>query len=259
MRRIGFPGGAGVALVMLTACAGRNDASPNPTAPTSAVAAAAVVALAITSAPASPTTFQLTATARLSDGSSPDVTAASTWSTSNPSIAGVSPTGLLTVVGTGDVDARATYRNVGGSATLHVIAPLITAALSGVVQEAMPDARALTGVRVAITTAAGAAVVSTSGQGGVFTFANVTGIVSVEATQNGYQPWRVANLSMDRDRQIEIAMYPMPPKDGSGATATARCSDGTWSWARTRAQACTANGGIAYGVCPGALCEEIKN
>ena len=61
-----------------------------------------------------------------------------------------------------------------------------------------------------------------------------------------YLVWRITNLMLDRDRQVEIVLFPTPPKDANGMDATARCADGTWSWAQTRADACTANGGIAY-------------
>jgi hypothetical protein len=54
-------------------------------------------------------------------------------------------------------------------------------------------------------------------------------------------------------------MYPTPATNPSGATATARCKDGTWTWATTVAEACTANGGILYGVCPGALCAATRS
>ena len=68
--------------------------------------------------------------------------------------------------------------------------------------------------------------------------------------------WRLTTLSVDFDRQIDIVMYPTPPTDNTGATATARCNDGSWSWAQTRAAACTANGGVAYTVCPGPICDS---
>jgi len=54
---------------------------------------------------------------------------------------------------------------------------------------------------------------------------------------------------------VDISMFPNTPTNEAGALATARCNDATWSWAPTREDACTANGGIAYGVCPGVLCQ----
>ena len=65
----------------------------------------------------------------------------------------------------------------------------------------------------------------------------------------------VTNLTMDRDREIDLELFPTPPLNPAGASATARCVDGSWSWAATRGDACTANGGVVYGVCPGPMCD----
>lgn len=62
-------------------------------------------------------TRQLFASASRNDGTSADVTNLATWQTSNPSIATVSPSGLLTAAGEGSIDVFATYNNVRG--TLH--------------------------------------------------------------------------------------------------------------------------------------------
>ena len=90
---------------------------------------------------------------------------------------------------------------------------------------------------------------------GVFRFSPQTfGVVGILATKDGFQLWRLTNLTVDQDRMLDVTLFPTPPTTG-GATATARCGDGTWSWARSWADACTANGGVAYGVCPGPLCD----
>ena len=70
--------------VMATAC-GSN--SPNPVVPT--LPEATVSAVVVTSASTSGASFQMTATARMSDGSSRDVTRAATWQSSNPVLATV--------------------------------------------------------------------------------------------------------------------------------------------------------------------------
>jgi hypothetical protein len=106
-----------VALVLGTAAACSSNSSPaNPTAPTTP--SATVTAVTISSTATSTRSFQLNATARLSDGTTKDVTAGATWNSSNPSLATVSSTGLVTVVGTGELDVRATYQNIVG--TLHL-------------------------------------------------------------------------------------------------------------------------------------------
>ena len=112
----------GVAMITLAAC-GSDGRSPSPTAP----GAATVAAVAVTSASTTAPSFQLTATARMSDGTARDVTSTAAWESSNPLIATVSSTGMVTVAGNGDLDVRATYRSVTGSLHLVVASPRVVA------------------------------------------------------------------------------------------------------------------------------------
>jgi hypothetical protein len=242
-------------VLMLVSCAGGGDM--NPTSPTPApTPSATATAVTVTSPAVSGSTFQLTATARFSDGSTRDVTAISAWTTSNASVATVSTTGLVTIVGSGNVEFRATYQSVVGTLAIQTTPGFL---LSGNIQEAAPDVSAVSGVRVEIVSGPGAGTLATSDSAGSFRFNRLTGVVAIEATKTGYLPWRIANLTIDHDMTLQIGLYPTPPTDASGATATARCKDGTWSWATTVADACAANGGIMYGVCPGALCAATRS
>jgi Big-like domain-containing protein len=243
------------AVSMLASCAGNSDMSPSSPTPTPSPSAT-VTAVAVTSPTVTGSTFQLMATARLSDGSTRDVTAISSWTTSNPLIAAVSVTGLVTVVGSGNVELRATYQNVVGMLAMQMAPGFL---LAGTVQEVGPETRAVSDVRVEIVSGPGAGTVVTSDSTGLFRFSRLTGLVAIEATKTGYLPWRLANLTVDHDMTLQVGLYPTPPTNASGATATARCTDGTWSWATTVAEACTANGGILYGVCPGALCAATRS
>ena len=253
MKRVILSGFAGIALAMFVACSGNNQTSPSAPTPTPGVT---VSSLTITSATPSSSSFQLTATARMSDGSTRDVTTAAAWESSNTSLATVSSTGVLTVVGSGEVEARATYQSVMGALKILVTRPPATFVLSGVVREVAPAAKLVTGVRVAITGGANTGTFVVTDSSGQFRFSTVSaGVVAMEATKDGYELWRVTNLEMDRDRLLDVTVYPDPPSNAAGAPATARCNDGTWSWAAVRAEACPANGGIAYGVCPGPLCD----
>jgi hypothetical protein len=252
LKQIGLSAIASVSLMMLAACGGNSGPSAAMPTPTPTVA---VTSLTITSTPSSITTFQLTAAARLSDGSTVDVTSSSAWTTSNSAIATVSAAGLLTVVGTGEVEARATYQSVIGMMRMTVTAPP-KFSLGGIVREVAPHASLLGSVRVEIVEGPDSGAVAMTDDGGSFRFSALnSGVVGVQATKDGFQSWRIANLTHDQNRDLEITLYPTPPRNAGGATATARCGDGTWSWATTRADACTANGGIAYGVCPGPLCD----
>ena len=255
MKRIVKFGAAGVGLAVLVACSADKGTSPTAPAPAPGVAVSSVT---ISNTTKTSSTFQLSATARMSDGSTRDVTTSALWQTSNPALATISSSGVLTAVGSGEVEARATYQSVMGTLKLVVTAPSAANmfTLTGVVREAAPAAKVVSGVRVAITVGADTGMSIVTDASGQFRFnALSAGAIAMEATRDGYELWRVANLDMDQDRVLDVTLYPKPPTNASGTLATARCNDSTWSWATTRSEACTANGGVAYGVCPGPLCD----
>jgi hypothetical protein len=76
-------------------------------------------------------TSQLTATANMSDGSSQDVSSQAVWQSSEPTVATVSATGLVSAVKTGNTDISATYRGQTGRVTVLVSAALYTVRVSG--------------------------------------------------------------------------------------------------------------------------------
>jgi hypothetical protein len=87
------------------------------TSPTSSVMSVAV---------AGPTlqvgaTGQFKATATLSDGTKQDVTAASTWTSSNTAVATVTAAGLVTAVSAGSTVITATYQGTAAKDTIQVI------------------------------------------------------------------------------------------------------------------------------------------
>jgi hypothetical protein len=255
MKHATLSGIASVALAMLVACSDNRNPSPSAPTPTPTVAVSSVTVATTT---ATTTSIQLNATARMADGSTRDVTTASAWASSNTALATVSSTGVLTMVGSGEVEVRATYQSVVGTLRVPVTRPpaAVTFALTGVVREVAPAAKLVPNVRVTITAGADAGAFIVTDASGQFRFNTVSaGVIAMEATRDGYELWRVTNLEMDRDRALDVTLYPDPPANPGGASATARCNDGTWSWATTRPAACSANGGIAYGVCPGPLCD----
>ncbi len=216
------------------------------------VARIPVTTVSISGATSEPA-FQLKATARLSDGSTQDVTASATWESLNTQVATVSPTGYVRAVGDGEVDIRATYQGVTGLLRLVMKRPA-TFTLSGTVREIAPNVRPLGGVVVRIF--GESTRPTTTNDSGAFTFTGVpAGRVLVEFAKEGYQILET-DAMLDRDVELTTSLYPTPPKDANGVTATARCNDSSWSWAQTSASACTANQGVAYFVCPGPLCQS---
>jgi hypothetical protein len=130
-----------------------------------------------------------------------------------------------------------------------------TIVLSGNASEMPPTPKVLPGVTIQIANGPDNGLSVVTDANGRFRFTSPPGTITIEATKDGYSPWRLSNVVLDRDQQIELALYPDPPTDKTGAGATARCNDGSWSWAVTRAAACPGSGGVAYGVCPGPICD----
>jgi hypothetical protein len=210
-----------------------------------------VVAVTVTGAPsASSSPFQLTATARGSDGSSQDVTRSATWESSNAQFASVSATGYVMITGNGDVDLKATYQGVVGAVHVTVSLPR-TFTMSGTVNEVVPNVHPIPGVRVQIVGGDHAF----SNDRGVFAIPGMSaGRALVEFSKDGYQTYERELVLANGDTPLAVDLYPTPPRSADGTSATARCKDGSWSWAQTQTDACAANGGIAYVVCPGPFC-----
>jgi hypothetical protein len=100
----------------LPACGSDAPTAPNPN--TSSVHVTTAGNAATTVPPGE--TRQLIATATSSNGTTSDVTTQAAWQSSTPSVATISPTGLLTAAGEGSAEVNATYQNVRGSLRVDV-------------------------------------------------------------------------------------------------------------------------------------------
>lgn len=112
-------------LVAFSACSGSSH--PSPTAPSTSAStnaqtqASSLLALSVAgTAPAVGGTAQFSATATFSNNTTQAVTAAATWQTSNPIVATVSSTGLVTGMGLGVADIRAVYQGQTAAQTVAV-------------------------------------------------------------------------------------------------------------------------------------------
>jgi len=228
------------------------------TAPSPATGASgSITAVVVTGPPSSGINFQLTASAKTADGSTQDVTALARWEASDPTKVSISSTGWVTILALGTVDIRATYRNVSGSTQVRVTPPPPDRfVLSGTVREVQPTSRPVPGATVRITAGPDIGTIAVADDKGAYTFPGLlAGFVAIETNAVGYQVNSVG-FAITASGHVDLWLAPNPPKDDTGATATARCNDGAWSWAQTTAEACAANGGIAYPVCPGVLCPD---
>ncbi len=120
-----------LAVAITSAIGCDKNATLTPTSPTTPTAPT-ITSIVVSSTSTTSASFQLAAAARMSDGTSRDVTSTSTWDSSNPSLATVSQGGLVTVLGTGELDVRATYQGVTG--TLHMLVarqPVVSVTVTG--------------------------------------------------------------------------------------------------------------------------------
>ena len=109
--------GVVIVVVALTTACGKSSSNSSPTAPSRTVTGVTIGGSTTVSEGG---TAQLTATAQYSNQTSETVTNQATWISSNPTVATVSATGLLTALRTGSVDVSATFQNVVGRRTVPV-------------------------------------------------------------------------------------------------------------------------------------------
>jgi len=123
--------------MLAMSCGGHSNAPTQPTSPAAPGPAPVTVAdvRVGTAGNASPSlspgqTLQLFAQATSSDGTSADVTNLAVWQSSNPVVATVSPTGLVTAAVEGTLDVTATYSGKSGSLHADVQKPGCAVTLS---------------------------------------------------------------------------------------------------------------------------------
>jgi len=107
--------------------------------PTTPTAVPVITAIAITGLPTAFTvgaSAQLAARVTFSDGASKDATNRVAWNSSDPSVATISSSGLLRIIGPGDSDITAAYEHA--KATTRITATPRTYELAGFVHESAP-------------------------------------------------------------------------------------------------------------------------
>jgi len=219
--------------------------SPSPPPP------AAVRSLHVVGAPNSyivvGDTAQFTAMATMIDGTAVDVTPQAAWSTSDPSIFAVAPGGKVTALKVGSADIRAAWQGFTDK-DYTTAQPFLTFTVYGTVTEAPPDFAPIAGARVSV--APGSAADLLTDASGNFSFPPLKGgPYTVTVRRDGFIT-QTRPVTLTRDTRADFPLLPVPP-----AGATARCKDRTWSFAADRSSACARNGGVAYFVCPGPLCQ----
>jgi len=155
-------------------------------------------------------------------------------------------------------EARA--ENVAWGSNAFAVAPT-RFSVSGRVSPAFPNQPLyLGGVLVQITSGPNAGASAVSDGSGAYRISGLSsGVIDLRAAIDGFSPWLLNKLSLDHNLELDPVLFPTPPVNSSGVKATGQCNDASWTWAVTPDRACQLHGGVAWGVCPGPLCEVIGN
>ena len=128
--------------------------------------------------------------------------------------------------------------------------------ITGTIMSVEKPIRYVADAKIEIARGADAGRFTHSDPVGDFVLAGVAaGTVTLRVSKAGFQAW-TRDIVLGANQKIGVELFAEPPVDASGAPATGRCNDGSWTWAQVHGAACTRNGGLAYGVCPGPLCKS---
>ncbi len=151
-------------------------------------------------------TSQLTATANMSDGSSQDVSSQAVWQSSDPSVATVSGTGLVTAIKSGNADISAAYRGQTGRVTVVVSAALYSVRVSNLSITALSTCddvtQGLTNGEFAVR------VRATTSNGGQVTLHETPGYPGSTSNPRGYNMARNQTRSISGARSFNITGAP---------------------------------------------------
>jgi hypothetical protein len=155
-------------------------------------------------------TAQLAANASFSDGSSQIVTTQAVWTSTNASIATVSPAGVITFVAIGESDIRATYASMSANARVTVVAaPLPRHNLTGVVTDADRRGVGLAGARVEVTDGPDAGRATTTAADGSYTLTNLTeGTFTLRISLRDYDTL-VQTVRLTSATRLDVTLRPL--------------------------------------------------
>lgn len=129
--------------------------------------------------------------------------------------------------------------------------------ITGTIMSVEKPTRFVVEAKIEIVSGVDAGRFTHSDANGDFVLAGVSaGPVSLRVSKEGFETWTREGILLADDQKIGVELFILPPTDANGVSATGRCNDGSWTWALVSGAACTRNGGLAYGVCPGALCKS---
>jgi hypothetical protein len=168
-------------------------------------------------------TAQFTAIARLSDGSTRDLTAEVSWKSENSSVLAFAGGGLATGRTRGESRIAAMFDawNLPGWKDVIVV-PTSTFRLSGQVSEAdIPPGPPVyvADARVEVTAGVGAGLLTNTDQHGFYRLYGVAGETGIRVTKDGYQSQALSVHVVDH-QQLPIALAPSTPRADRSSTYT---------------------------------------
>src|SRR5215471_17423021 len=203
----------------LAACGGSK--STTPTAATPVPPVATVTALRISAPPAAiqvGNTFQLTATATLSNGLSASSGFSVYWSSSNPKVATASSTGLVTARAEGyaTISASVTGSSDGLSFSALTYLAVNGRRLTGHVRITPATAYlGVPGARVMVTDGPYSGMSATTDAGGAFTIADVDGVLNLRISAPGFDDRQMTGDSALKEITMEIVRSDHPLIDSA--------------------------------------------
>jgi len=199
---------AAISVLMAVACGSDKEFVQTPyTGPTDPTKTTTASVLSVTFQGPAPTigpgeTAQMRAVAQLSDGSTRDVTAEATWTSSQVQIATVSG-GLLTGQALGRVQIRVAFQSRSVAITL-VIKPAGTFVLSGSVTEAGPVPIGSATVSVV----SGLPYQVTASSTGFYELFGVSGMVTLRVSKEGYID-ATQTVIVAQDQRFDVQLKPI--------------------------------------------------
>jgi Carboxypeptidase regulatory-like domain len=168
----------------LVSCGSDSENRGAPTAPSGNVSSAPVQRIEVSAPDSIPPgeSAQLAATAIKTDGSTENVSASATWSSSTTRVIQIAAGGRATAVGVGEAVVTARFQSRGGS-RLVLSLPTGTYKVSGRITE---GSLALPGVSLRVTRGTGEGLTTTSDSSGRFSLYGLAGDVRIQASKAGY-------------------------------------------------------------------------
>jgi bacterial leucyl aminopeptidase len=201
------------ALAVIPQACGSSSGSQNPVAPTPTPPSSnSVASIAVTgSAPLVGQTAQFSAVASFSDGTTQSVTSVAAWQSSNPAVATVGSSGIVTGVAPGEVDITATYQSQSGR--FHSTIATATFSLSGLITDGTSGG-VLPGINIRVTSGTNAGALAKTDGAGMYAIGSLApGAMTVSASAVSYETVEKA-VTVSGNTRLDFVLPRTPPAAG---------------------------------------------